>query len=517
VSALGRPAVLASLLAAAALCLHPALRSAQWLPAHGFVVAALLLACAAGLVARALEAAAGARLAAGLLAAGALIAIAGLGLDGVRGQRGTLLLSVGQARNHFDEVGPEGRPLGLRPLGFTVALDGVTPEGGVRLAVAGRAVPLEVTADRAAAFGGYRFAQPRVRATGGAALLRVSVTDGKRTELADVTPGGTVEAAGVAIALEQYFPDFALDDRQQPFNRSLEPRNPAALLTVVRDGQAHRAFVIRSLPGVHRVEPLGLTFSLLDVVPDEQVELGVHRAAPWALEALAAGGVLLALGLALRALRPPPSQAPAASAASLDPALPAAAIAVAALLIADGARLVSWSFGVPSAAGRVPLPGVGVFLALALLALGAGTLWLGAVALAGQGDPQPARGALWLGVSIGACGVLFAAVRVAAQAQTTASMARPVAGIALALVLLALALRGAPAWLPHAAAAVAVLAALAGAWLGLVQEGTHASLAATAGLATVLLGLSAILPTRLEPLRRLVFLLALVGLLVSPA
>jgi hypothetical protein len=92
-----------------------------------------------------------------------------------------------------------------------------------------------------------------------------------------------------------------------------------------------------------------------------------------------------------------------------------------------------------------------------------------------------------------------------------------VAGIALALALLALALRGTPAWLPPAAVAVAVLAALAGAWLGLVQAGTHEIPAAAAGLATVLLGLSALVPTGLEPLRRLAFLVALVGLLVRPA
>ena len=167
---------------------------------------------------------------------GAVLALAGLGLDGVRGQHGTLRLSVGQARNHFDEVGPEGRPLGLRPLGFTVGVEGVTPEGGVRLALAGRAVPLEVTADRAAAFGGYRFAQPRVRATGGVARLRVSVTDGKTTEVADVTPGAHGPGRRRRDRARAVLPGLR-PRRQaaavQPLARAAQPRGPA-------DGRARR-------------------------------------------------------------------------------------------------------------------------------------------------------------------------------------------------------------------------------------------------------------------------------------
>ena len=223
------------------------------------------------------------------------------------------------------------------------------------------------------------------------------------------------------------------------------------------------------MPGVHRVEPLGLTFSLLDVEPEQS---GRDRRAPRARRvAVLGGGVLVALGVALGlrsrpagALPAPPVGTAAAvvdPAVVVDPALPAGVVYAAALLLADGARLVSWSFGVPSPAGRVPLPGVGVLLAVSLLAAVAGTLWLAAVALAGQGTPAAGRTALWLAVSTGGAGLVLAVVRVAVQPETTLAMAQPVAGIALALALVAFALRGWPAWLLPAAVAVSALAAVA--------------------------------------------------------
>jgi hypothetical protein len=518
--AFARPAALASVLVAAALCLHPALRSEAWLPARELALSALLLACAAGLVARALATAPGQRTAPWTVAAGVLLALGGLAFDGVRGRHGTLRVSVGQARSHFDEVGPAGRALGLRPLGFMLGVERLTATGAVALASPGRAAGLEVTADHAAAIAGYRFAQPRVAATGGAARLRVSVTDGARTDVADVAPGQPGRAGDVAITLEQYFPDFALDDKQRPFTRSLEPRNPAALLTVERAGQSYRAFVIRSLPGVHRVEPLGLTFSLLDAEPEQEVELAVHRE-PAAVGVLG-GGVLVALGVALGLLRSRPEGVPlvppaGTAAAVVDPALPAGVLYVVALLLADGARLVSWSFGVPSPAGRVPLPGVGIFLAVPLLAAVAGTLGLAAVALAGLGATAAGRFALWLAVSTGGAGLVLAVVRVAVQPETTLAMAQPVTGIALGLALVAFALRGWPAWLLPAAVVVSSLAAVAASLVAVSTSGTYAGGAATAAAATVLLGLGALAPTGLELPRRLAFLVALVALIVRPA
>ena len=77
------------------------------------------------------------------------------------------------------------------------------------------------------------------------------------------------------IELERYFPDFALDDRQQPFSRSAYSRNPAALLQVRRGGRAFRVFVIRSMPGLHQVPELRQTFGLGEVEPELSLQLQV--------------------------------------------------------------------------------------------------------------------------------------------------------------------------------------------------------------------------------------------------
>ena len=121
------------------------------------------------------------------------------------------------------------------------------------------------------------------------------------TSYADLAPGRPGATAGLEIALEQFFPDFALDERQQPFSRSLEPRNPAALLAVRRGGETHRAFVIQSMPGVHRVEALGASFALVEAEAERSVTLDVHRE-PAALLALA-GGAVLAMAVLLFGLR----------------------------------------------------------------------------------------------------------------------------------------------------------------------------------------------------------------------
>ena len=58
------------------------------------------------------------------------------------------------------------------------------------------------------------------------------------------------------------------------------------------------------MPGVHRVERLGFTFSLLEIEPELAVEIAVHRE-PAALAALV-GALLLAAGIVARSLRFPP-------------------------------------------------------------------------------------------------------------------------------------------------------------------------------------------------------------------
>ena len=518
-SALARPGVLAALLVASAVVLHPAALASRWRPGRPALLAALLLLAALGLVARAASAV-DRRVAGVLAAAGAAVLLAALGWDGLRGHHGTLTLVPGQVRPHFDEEGPDGRALGLRPLGFAVGAERVSEAGSVTLALAGRDAPVELTPARAVGQGGYRLARPRVSRTGGASRLRVAASDGARTTVADVAPGAPGRAGDVTIALEEYFPDFALDERQQPYSRSAEPRNPAALLAVGRDGQSYRAFVLKSMPGVHRVEPLGLVFSLLDIEPERQVEIAVHRE-PAALGVLL-GAVLLAAGVALGLRRVPASPLDGdADVAGLGLALALA------LLVTGRGAVLSWSFGLPG--GRVPLPGVGVAFGAALVLVLGGALFLGAARLAGDepGVRRASRGALWLAVALAAAGLMLAAVRLASVPGGAADASlTPLLVVALAVVVLAGSLVAsrvpapplvsgvAPLVLPLGAIAAIALAVAAGV-TGFLQDGTYATPAATAAASAALAGLAALEPTGARGLRAFLFLLALFAIALA--
>jgi hypothetical protein len=506
-SALARPAVLAAVLAAGGLVLHPGLGAAAWLPGRPGVLAALLLVGALAFVARA---AAARDTRAALLAAGALTVVAAVGVDGVLGRHGRLALAPGGSRPHFDETGPDGRSLGLRPLGFVVGALAAPPgKDAVVLALPGREAGLELTPGRSLAFGGYRFAGPRVVTTGGAARLRVAASDGARTLVADVASDAPGRAGDLTIVLDEFFPDFALDERQQPYSRSSEPRNPAALLSVRRGGQAYRAFVLRSMPGVHRVEGLGLSFSLLDVEAERSFDVAVHRE-PAALAALA-GALLLLAGVLLSRGRDHGQCDPR------TPPLVAGAVLVSLLALTAG--VLAWTFGAP---GRVVLPGVGVLLGAALLAALAGSLLLAASRLADarEGVPRAGRGALWAAVLLVAAGVALATVRLASLPPGTATIVSPLAGLGLAAGIVALSLLArrpaalASRALPFVVALAVALAAAAGV-VGVLRSGTYATPAATAAAASALLGLAALEPTRVPGLRRFAFLFSLIALAVA--
>ncbi len=523
-SALARPGVLAAVLAAAALALHPA--TSALVPSRPAVLAAALALAALALAVRA-AASRDRRVAAALTAAGALGVVGALGIDGLRGHHGTLALAAGQSRGNFEESGPGGRSLGLRPLGFAVGVAGVRADGSVELVLPGEGGPSLLTPRRAVAFGGYRFATPRVLPpTGGAARLRVAVSDGARTSTVDLAPGAPGRAADLELAVEQYFPDFALDERQQPFSRSAEPRNPAAVLAVERGGRSFRAFVMQSMPGVHRVEELGLTFSLLEVDPERPVEIAVHRepAAPGAFAfalVLAAG---LGLGLLAWAERPPSGVAASGWTATL-----VGGTALASFLgLVDGGSVLGWTFSLPAAAGRVALPGVGVLLGGALvLALG-GSLLLLADRLAGVATSAEswARGALWGAVALGTSGLAVAVGRVLLLPAGTAAGGRPLVGLAAGVGVLAVSL---VATQPSPAVPVAGLAARAlptVAWLaGLtaiatavvstLRHGTYATEPAAATAAAALIGLAALEPAGAAGTRRLAFLVALLALAIA--
>lgn len=193
-SALARPAVAASLLAGAALALHPLAAAADWLPERDLVLAALVLLAAVALVARALAVPRGDRFPAALVAAGAVAVVGALGADGVAGRHGRLVLGVGQARSHFEEAGPTGAALGLRPLGLTIGVEEVRPGGVVLLSVGG-GPPVELPPDRAVSRGGFRFALLEVVPEEG-----VAMAVHREPAWPVLFGGGILLAAGLAAA-----------------------------------------------------------------------------------------------------------------------------------------------------------------------------------------------------------------------------------------------------------------------------------------------------------------------------
>jgi len=521
-NALARPGILASIVAASALVLHPSVGVSRWLPGHSAILAALLVLAALGLLARAVSARER-RGEATVAAAGATVLLVAVGVDGLRGHHGTMTLAPGQVRPHFDETGPGGRSLGLRPLGFAIGAERLLASGGVALVVPGRDAPVELTPERAVAFGGYRFARPRTSTTGGASRLRVAASDGARTEVVDVAPGVPARAGDLTIVLEEYYPDFALDERQQPFSRSPEPRNPAALLAVEKGGLSYRAFVLQSMPGVHRVEPLGLAFSLLEVEAERQVLIAVHREPGVAAALLGAALLALGVALSLRSVRTPPSGgSPDVSVLVSGGAL------VLLLALVDRGAVLAWRFGLTGGGVHITLAGVGVLLGAALILSLGGTLLTAAERLAGAsaGSRPVARGALWLAVLLAGAGLLLALVRMDSLPGGAALAAgRPLAGIALAGAVLTgsllasrapappLVLRVAPSVLPLAAVTAILLALTAGV-AGVLRDGTYATPAAAASAAAALLGLGVLEPTGARGLRRCTFLLALLALAI---
>jgi hypothetical protein len=281
-----------ALLVTAALVLHPALRSNEWLPERETALAAVFLLVAVALVARALATPGPRRVAAALLAGGGALVIAGVGADGVVGHRGTLDLVPGQSRTHFDERGRDGQALGLRPLGFTLGVERTLPGGAAALALPGRSEPALLTPARAVGHGGYRFGRPRQVPTGAAARLSIAVSGGGGDVLVDLVPGQPAPVGELTLSLREYYPDFALDDQQRPFTRSLEPRNPLAILSVESPQGTFPTFVLRAMPAAPRVEEIGRSFALVGVDPEEKVEIDVNREP---LAGLALLGALLAV------------------------------------------------------------------------------------------------------------------------------------------------------------------------------------------------------------------------------
>ena len=263
------------------LAVSPDLPFQEWQPTVGGVVAGLTALFVVALLDR--------RAPRRLVAVGAATFALAVAYDSVRGEQGTMTLAQGQGTRTFDEEDAGGRALGFHPLGDAVVLEAIEPDGTVVLAETDAKRRARVSPRGAAAVAGYRVGAPQRVATGGARLV-VRVSGGAEGDVT-LREGEKGRAGDLDITLTQYFPDFALDEKQQPFSRSDEPRNPAALLGVTRGTASWRVFVIRAMPGIHRPEGLDRTLALVDVVADEGVRFSVHRE-PAAL--LAGLGLLVA-------------------------------------------------------------------------------------------------------------------------------------------------------------------------------------------------------------------------------
>jgi hypothetical protein len=160
---------------------------------------------------------------------------------------------------------------------------------------------VDLAPDHVVSMGALRLGPARVAPSGDALSLVVAVSGGGETRETEVRPDLPGRVGDLTISLERYFPDFALDDKQQPYSKSNEHRNPAALLEVERAGTRHRVFVLQSMPGLHRLEDVDRSFALVAVDPDLAADIGVHRE-PAAAPALL-GALLVAAGAGALAAR----------------------------------------------------------------------------------------------------------------------------------------------------------------------------------------------------------------------
>ena len=562
----GGVAVCALLLALAA---HPAMAPYRQEPSGVGVVVLLALLFVVAAILRGL-----ADLGTAVVALGVAMMAGAVGYDALRGHQGELSLRAGEGRQRFEETGPARRRLGLRPLDATVAVETITDEEAT-LAVDERGATRRerLAPDGAVSVGRFRLGWERrvLHSRLVIALEREGTT--RTVELASDEPA-TLE--GLEIALERYFPDFALDDKNQPFTRSQEPRNPAALLHVQRGDRPWRVLVLQSMPGIHDVPEIGWRFALRGVLPDPELVIGVHdEPGVW----LAAGGAFVAVAglligwrrhLAVPRLAWLTAAAPIAglvvyaalrgssrvsvALVMLTVALAAALIALShglwrqpagrgqaslalaagtlfvVLLVAGADRTVlAWRF----AASGAELPGVGLVLGLLLLAALAGTLLLAADRLT-RGASRHAgalgRRALLLAVGLGiiASGLMVKEAG-AFDGVPAPDLAAAGAGVAAATWLLALGaawlhadgrastVRSEPegAHLASLAAALGIVALLAVGQWAWERHGTYASTPAMHALSAALAGIAAAQPTGFPLARLLAFIAALLGAITA--
>ncbi len=297
-SAFGDPAFLAATSLLLALVMHPVARAASWLPAAPVVTTVVVLFVLLSLLVRARMGRSEA-----LLAAGALLLVGAVGWDGAKGRRGTIRLVPGQGTSSFAEESLGGRSVGLRPLGVPLSFEAPLPDGSLRLGLP--VGPLDLTRGQVIDLGAFRLGPGRLVNRGEARRLVVVVMGGAETAEVEVRPDAPGRALDFVISLERYFPDFAIGANQEPFTRSNEARNPAALLVVERGGKRHRVFVLQAMPGLHKIEELGRSFALRSVEPELTAEIAVHREPAARLALL--GVLVVAAGVGAFAIKARPA------------------------------------------------------------------------------------------------------------------------------------------------------------------------------------------------------------------
>jgi hypothetical protein len=295
VKALGSPAALAIAALLLAVAAHPALDLTMLGTAGPIVLplAALFFALVAALAARS------AGVAGALVALGVAVALAAVGYDALRGRSGQILLRPEGGTTTFDEEGPGGAVLGLRPLGFELQMSKATPDGATLAiaAPAGTRPVVPIGPREPVEEGGWRLGWREYDAS---PQLALSVSNGDERVALDLSESSPAMLEDATIRLVRYFPDFAIDARNEPFSRSSVYRNPGALLQVSRHGRTWPVFVLRTISGpqeFNQIRELNWTFGLTSMTPDPRVALGVHRE-PAALAA-ALGLAIAAVGLAL--------------------------------------------------------------------------------------------------------------------------------------------------------------------------------------------------------------------------
>ncbi|MEI6126320.1 MAG: cytochrome c biogenesis protein ResB, partial [Pseudomonadota bacterium] len=115
---------------------------------------------------------------------------------------------------------------------------------------------------------------------GGEVILRVSSNDNPQGREYRASPGKSfrIENSDAEVWLDDFVPDFAMNEQGKPFSRSDQPRNPAVSLRVLRSGkETQRSWVFKNYPDFHKKSSESYEFKLIDCTPREYTGLQVTR------------------------------------------------------------------------------------------------------------------------------------------------------------------------------------------------------------------------------------------------